>query len=94
MNQEPENHWKRLAAAARGAPPAEPAPHPTREEVARQLAGLRALARRLFMTWLWRKWSLWAMLLAVLLYLAVRLFLGSPTPDAPGGITIPLPAPP
>jgi hypothetical protein len=78
MNPTPEEHWKRLAAVARSAPPAAPPARPDRQEIRRKLDSLQETLRHLFLTWLWRRWSLAAIVLAALAYLTVYLVLKQP----------------
>ena len=91
MNDESDQPWKELVKAAqkaRAKAPDEEAPAPPPNFVSRMREMRRSLWR-MARTILWRRWSLVAIVIALLLYLVAYLIL-RPDP-AP---TIPPPAPP
>ena len=90
MNSNNDN-WLKLAAAARGSKPVEPAP-PAPRDLAGKIVGLKdsiiALSRMLF----WRRWSVWVALACALALLVLYLAFKAAGPGVPL-IDIPNPPP-
>lgn len=91
MNDEPDEPWKQLVQAARKsraeAPPEHDATAPP--QFVTRIRTMRKSLWRIARTILWRRWSLVAIVLAILTYLIVYLVLDrAPTP------AIPTPEPP
>lgn len=94
MKLNPEDHWSRLAGAARRVARDEPVPEPDRSEIRRRIEDLQERLRHLFLTWLWRRWSLIAILAALIAYAAFYLALHEKPAEPPTRPQLPLPPPP
>ena len=86
-----KNHWDQLVNAARDARASDPTPEDDRpsHDFLSRMAKMRHRLWKIARTILWRRWSLFAALGAIILYLVVYFVLKS----SPPGIEHPLPLP-